>query len=155
MMDPTDQSSRDEFEVSRRLAEDLRLIHRRRPEVPPEVDRAVLAMYRRRFARPVGRVVALRWAAAGAVAAALLLGIALMLPARWRTSARATSPLAVRQDVDRNGRVDILDAFALARRVETGRGLSDEWDFNGDGAVDRADADVVAGAAVSLERGAL
>ena len=56
-------------------------------------------------------------------------------------------------DFDRSGRVDILDAFVLAKQID-GRGeLREEWDFNADGVVDRADVDSVALAAVSLERG--
>ena len=59
----------------------------------------------------------------------------------------------MREDFDRDGRVDILDAFALARRIEEGGESSRRWDLNEDGAVDRRDVDAIAMAAVSLERG--
>ncbi|MCA9294515.1 MAG: hypothetical protein KDA20_11950 [Phycisphaerales bacterium] len=52
-------------------------------------------------------------------------------------------------DVDGNARVDILDAFAIARGVQAGNAPA-SWDVNGDGAVTQADVDVVAHAAVSL-----
>jgi hypothetical protein len=49
--------------------------------------------------------------------------------------------------------VDILDAFLLARRIENDESLSGDWDVNGDRAVDSADVDAVAMAAVRLEGG--
>jgi hypothetical protein len=70
-------------------------------------------------------------------------------------------------DIDRNGRVDILDAFKLARHIEsadrtktnlspvssTGQALRKRgWDINGDGLVDRNDVDSVALAAVRLDK---
>ncbi len=60
-----------------------------------------------------------------------------------------------REDVDANGRVDILDAFAVARRLDSGGRAPAAWDVNGDGAVDRADVDEIAMAAVSLKKGVL
>ena len=56
-------------------------------------------------------------------------------------------------DFDGDGRVDILDAFALARHLESAHKPKDKWDMNGDGIVDRADVDRIAMAAVSLKRG--
>ena len=67
----------------------------------------------------------------------------------------AQQPLAAYEDFDGNGRVDILDAFALARLVETSAAVADDWDLTGDGAVDGQDVDVIAFAAVSLGRGTL
>jgi hypothetical protein len=65
-------------------------------------------------------------------------------------------------DIDRNGRVDILDAFKLARQIESaGRteanlSLREQgWDMNGDGLVNRNDVDLVASAAVRLDKGVL
>ena len=73
-----------------------------------------------------------------------------------RRQARRVPAIAARvtakEDIDQDGRVDILDAFALARHIESPRETVGEWDMNGDGTVDRADVDVIARAAVSLER---
>jgi hypothetical protein len=66
--------------------------------------------------------------------------------------ARQPGP-AVAGDVDGSGTLDILDAFALARAVERDGGTpTRDHDFNGDGRVDRQDADWLAQRAVSLDR---
>jgi hypothetical protein len=63
--------------------------------------------------------------------------------------------LAAQADIDQNGRLNILDAFKLARNIEAGLHLERTWDINGDGLVNREDVDKVAFAAVSLDRGIL
>jgi predicted anti-sigma-YlaC factor YlaD len=102
--------------------------------------------------RHIGRVAP--WAAAAAAVAIVAVAGAL-----WRTgfgppSPAATSPAATARvdDVNRDGRVDVLDAFALARAVEAGDS-SPAWDVNRDGAVDEGDVEAVALAAVSLGGG--
>ncbi|HWL92171.1 MAG TPA: dockerin type I domain-containing protein, partial [Phycisphaerae bacterium] len=60
----------------------------------------------------------------------------------------------LREDVDGSGRVDILDAFVLARRIDGGAGVSESFDLTGDGQVNRFDVDAVAMAAVRLKGGA-
>ena len=55
------------------------------------------------------------------------------------------------EDIDGSGRVDILDAFALAKQIKSGRQLDSRWDINSDGGIDDRDVDAVALAAVSLE----
>ena len=57
-------------------------------------------------------------------------------------------------DIDLNGRVDILDAFKLARHIKSGASLKPEYDFNADGIIDRKDVDSIAFAAVRLDKGA-
>lgn len=124
------------------LPEPLRRALRRHgptEEVPAELDRAVLAgagpILARAQARHLRRrltLVALPLAAA----AALLL---------WLRPYASGS----REDLDRNGRVDILDAFQLAREIELGDAPRGR-DFNGDGRVDRGDVDHVAHLAVRL-----
>ncbi len=62
---------------------------------------------------------------------------------------------AVPADIDLNGRVDILDAFKLARHIESDARPDARWDINGDGLVNRTDVDNVARAAVRLDKGVL
>ncbi len=63
-----------------------------------------------------------------------------------------TAP-AVAGDLDRSGRVTILDAFALARQLDSGSSPAAS-DFNGDGLIDRGDVDAIAMLAVRLPEGA-
>lgn len=54
------------------------------------------------------------------------------------------------EDFDRSGRVDILDAFAVARMIRDGRNLDLRSDVNSDGRVDLEDVDLIANKAVAL-----
>ncbi len=59
----------------------------------------------------------------------------------------------VRGDLNRDGQVDILDAFALAREIKTGGHPSPQSDINGDGVIDDRDVSALAAKAVSLGKG--
>ncbi len=52
-------------------------------------------------------------------------------------------------DIDNDGRVDILDAFAMARRIKRGE-AEPAWDHNQDGQVDQRDVDNLAQLTVTL-----
>src|SRR5262249_30206563 len=57
-----------------------------------------------------------------------------------------------REDLNRDGKVDILDAFILARKLQ-GAPVSDRTlDLNGDGLVNQRDVEIIAVHAVSLEK---
>jgi hypothetical protein len=149
--------------------------------VPEEVDRRVVAMARWHFGRRVqvahrrpGAAFSLRARTRRAplapllrlgaltAAAAALLMVVLIVPRAMRPAAPSGSsgpgamglaPGGVREDIDGNGRVDILDAFALARSIRDGGGGGRaEWDVTGDGRVDEADVKAIAAAAVRLEQ---
>ena len=168
-------------EAPDRLVADLRAAFGAPVDVPLDVNFAVLTCAHRRFARRKRRILVLRWGgvAAGVAACALLClhawlssgpvagrcmsapqpaavadapeerpAIPPLTPSPVLAEGRATQ----REDYDHNGRVDILDAFALARDIESGSTTGD-WDLSGDGAVDRADVDLIAMAAVDLGKG--
>ena len=149
------------------LAEDLAGLYETDVPVPPEVDEAIVAMAHKQFAPRNRRAVvvpfrpAYRWAAAGVLAAAAVLALVVLpewlgRPLQHARRARiATAQETAREDVDGSGEVDILDAFTLARHIESGAPQTAEWDMNGDGTLNRADVDMIASAAVSLERSAL
>ena len=61
----------------------------------------------------------------------------------------------LREDLTGDGKVDVLDAFFLARQIKNGGPLDLKWDVNGDGVVDQRDVDWIASKAVSLERRAV
>lgn len=93
--------------------------------------------------------------ALGGVGAAAAAGIAIAVWL-WPQNAVPASPglvtAALREDLNNDGRVDMLDAFVLARANADGTSKA-EWDFSGDGRVDRADVDVIAMSAVGLAGG--
>lgn len=70
-----------------------------------------------------------------------------------RTAAKHAAPEHVyEQDIDKNGLVDIVDAYLMAKAVKEQKDSPSEWDFNRDGAVNEGDVQVVARAAVALNR---
>lgn len=64
--------------------------------------------------------------------------------------ARRSLVAAERADFDRSGRVDILDAFKLAKSIESTKQFDTKCDINGDGLVNRSDVDSIAYVAVCL-----
>ncbi len=138
------------------FASDLAALGSRHIEVPSDVDNAVLAAARSALSEcRRGRRSTLRWArwTAAAAALTLVLWLGSLLTTRPAALRSASAPIAsVPGDLDRSGRVDILDAFALARQLDSDI-APPLGDFNGDGLIDRADVDAIAMAAVRLTEG--
>ncbi len=138
--------------------------------VPAEVDEAILTAARARIAARRRAWIVLRRVSIAATAAAAAIGLAVWIgqggpqstPSAEMNIAALTPADHVAptdpKDIDRNGHINILDAFMLARRLDerlrTTAGRSPDWDINGDGVVDQGDVDAVAMAAVSLKGGA-
>lgn len=147
-----------DLRVSSKLSADLSALFKSDASVPPEVDRAVMDRAYRQLVRRHWRHRLLRWAAPAAAAAAVIIFVFLLeLPKTKRSALTVTRSdlVAAQADIDLNGRVDILDAFKLARRIESAGRLEMKWDINGDGKVNRSDVDYVALAAVRLDEGVL
>jgi hypothetical protein len=148
-----------EFPLPPRLADGLGRLYPPGPPVPPSVEGEILARARSHFARRRRLNLILAWAGTASAAAAVLV-LALLLRRNPQTAQIKDRPqpamtVLAREDIDHNGRVDILDAFALARRVENGQAVGASFDLNGDGRTGQADVDMIALAAVKLERGSL
>jgi hypothetical protein len=145
-----------EFDTPKELLDDLSALCGAGVPVPPEVDEAIMAMARQRLAPRKRPRLMPRWAWAGATAAAAAILLAVWIggtPERHRKATTDSAQTIEKEDFDGNGRVDILDAFALARHIESGRKANEKWDMNGDGTVDRTDINTIAMAAVSVKRG--
>ena len=133
------------------LGPDLARLVASRIEVPRRVDDAVMSAARsalsqpRRTGHPAFRLAGLTAAAAG-LGLALWLGVFLT---NTPSAHQADTAAAIPGDLDGNGRLTILDAFTLARKLDSGV-LDLTADFNGDGRIDRADVDAIATAAVRL-----
>jgi len=141
--------------VSPSFAEDLGAIFGPPGQVPEDVDRAVAEAARRHLGRPPRKLWWVRWAVAAATTAAAVIVWTVGIPAVRAPAPHATQVAAEmnRADIDRNGRVDIIDAFQLARHIESASPTKRTWDINGDGLVNRDDVDQVARAAVRLNKG--
>jgi hypothetical protein len=162
------QNQNEEPDAPARFAAALnRLQERRRIIIPSSVDDAILAQARQHLRQlpearqPQGR--AKLWErirstlalnrfirlklAPWAVAAATLVLMIWLVP--YNTFRRAgTGP----EDVNQDGQVDILDAFALARQLKQGERPQQQLDLNGDGVIDERDVSAIAAHAVSLDR---
>jgi Dockerin type I domain len=148
--------------------------------VPPTVDEALMKAARRQLGRPdKKRPVWFRlmpWTVATAgLAAAILLAYPHAKeffgsgPSTFSRSAKgvqrgsentAESAIPpqrqglanVREDLNHDGKVDILDAFMLAKKLQGAPVLERTLDLNGDGVVDQRDVEIIAVHAVSLEK---
>jgi hypothetical protein len=141
-----------EFEVDDKFAADLKAIYGSKRSIPSAIDNAVLGEARSHLAKKHSRLKFARWAVSAAAAAVIVFAFVLNFDGN-KTKPMAEAS-AIKEDIDRNGRVDILDAFVLARRVESGGAVDLKLDINGDGIVDHKDIDAVAARAVRLKKGA-
>jgi hypothetical protein len=149
-----------------RLVEDMIALDALHGSVPESVDRAVLARAREHLASPrrgnawlaaVRRTGGKKWTALGrplvaAAATAVLLilvwnGIDMD---RLTGGGRSDGRGRISEDLDGNGRVDIADAFHLARAIAGNHSLRTDWDVNQDGEVGSKDIDAIACAAVRI-----
>ena len=149
---PDDRDNLD-FDPSPLLGADLKRLYRREIPASPEQDEAILNLARRETARRGWMRRAVRLAP---FAAAAMIGMVV-----WLNHGPSEQQLAVShqpggvtdsRDLNQDGRVDILDAMLLAKRLEQGGTPARTPDLTGDGIVDRADVDAIALAAVALPR---
>ena len=123
----------------------LRKLPREQVFIPPSVDDAILKEARRRLEGDPRRTAFRPWLFWPAFAAICLL-------IAWAARLLTAEHRYAREDLNRDGRVDILDSFALARQVKEGTAPL-KLDLNGDGVVDRRDAESIAARAVKLQKG--
>jgi len=146
-----------DLQLSDEFKTDLANLFKPGHSIPPEIDRAILdkasgrILVRQRRYRIIRRI-----GIVAATAAVILLAFSLDLSKKSKTQApSAYLAQTVSFDIDQSGRVDILDAFKLARNIESSDHVDSNFDMNKDGIVDRKDVDTVALAAVALDKGVL
>ena len=131
-----------------RLIEALIQASSKRIFVPPAIDRAILKTAERQFSPAVrGRSRRVWWWTGLATASAVVVAFTLVT-SQWQRVAKGRFAV---EDVNHDGQIDILDAFALARQVKQGSASDKRLDFNGDGVVDEKDVAAIAARAVKLE----
>ena len=150
--DPHDQ--RETLEAPPKLVSALQRLPKERVFIPPTADEAVLRAARRHLNPPAdlrpGWFRFMPWVTAAAV---ILLLAALPQFFKQPVPGPARDSTFARGDLNHDGRVDILDAFALARQLKLGGTRNPQLDLNGDGMVDERDVAGLAARAVRLEQG--
>jgi len=143
------------FEAAPKLVAALTRLSNEPIFIPPTADEAILRAARKHLEKPseprVGWFRLMPWVAAAA--AALLLLVAVPQFSRKPAPGPARVAAFARGDLNHDGRVDILDAFALARQLKQGGIRSLQLDVNGDGVVDERDVTAIAARAVKLGQG--
>jgi hypothetical protein len=147
-----------DLRIPSKLSADLKALFEPQVGVPPEVNRAVMDRAHKHLVplqSSKQKRLRIHWGwRIAAAAAVIILAFSLDLTKQPEPTMDSFSlSKAQAEDIDRNGRVDILDAFKLARHIESAGHTEKEWDFNGDGLIDRSDVDMVALAAVRLPKG--
>jgi hypothetical protein len=152
-MNTNDNKNEDsgEFEVGDDFAKDLRSAYEPKRNVPADFDRAIMNEARKHLSKNHSRLKFARWAVSAAAAAVVVFAFV----HNYDGGGHADSPgvaFAI-EDIDRNGRVDILDAYVLARSLKSAGAVDQKWDVNADGVVNGKDIDAVAASAVRLKKG--
>lgn len=150
MQSPDPDRQPDELEAPVELVSALRRLTAEPTFVPPTLDEAILEAGRRQLVRRPRRSFGWWFTLPGLATSAAL--IVLMVQVHWnplRNSAAKFAP----EDINRDGQVDILDAFAMARQVRDGTAPTRVLDLNGDGVVDERDVARIVARAVSLGKG--
>jgi hypothetical protein len=145
-MNGHEQNDGNETQPPAKLSEELKSLYSLPRVIPPQVDDAILSVARKHLASAKSRRIVQfpRWLAAAAVVALAAVLASLLLSVR-------RSPVMAREDINRDGRVDVLDAFALARRLQQGVTTDRLFDINGDGVVNQKDINAIATRAVKLD----
>lgn len=133
-----------------RLSQDLKGLFEPEPRNWAAIDRKVMDHAARTLLPRRKR----RWVympAAAAAAITIAAGLLLMQFTHHKPAA-PSSMATLSEDVDRNGHVDILDAFRLAKMVQSAARPDARWDMNADSIVNQQDVDIVARAAVTLRK---
>lgn len=158
------------IDAPRELIDALADLHNERIFIPPSVDESIMAEARKHLGpaparkKPSNIIAWSGWGVALAASVVLVASLALRsrqslenvqsesTPAPAAQIASA-SPVFKREDINQDQSVDILDAFALARRLEGGGAIQTKMDFNNDGVIDKSDVDWIARASVKIEKG--
>ena len=151
MADNNNSREDKDLQAPAKLVSALSRLSRQRIFVPRAIDETVLREARHRLEKP-GHSRA-RWLRLLPRLAAVAIVVLLLTYVFLRERSNFHSPTFAREDVNHDGRVDILDAFALARQLQSGQARGAGLDVNGDGIVDERDVQTIAGRAVRLVKG--
>ncbi len=139
------------LEAPPKLVEALKKASDQKIFVPRTVDQAVSRAAKEHFAMRANNRsgIVRRWMLWPAFAAAAALVIVTCL---FKFQRESRSRAYAREDLNQDGKVDILDAFALARQLQSTTPPTPTMDVNGDGVIDQRDVALIAAHAVELKK---
>jgi hypothetical protein len=153
MKSPDDSGRDSEPQAPAKLVAVLRRSRSEPTFVPPAVDESVLRAAHQHLAPKTQArfrwLPLLSWLA---TATAILVAAVLIL-ARFKPGVVPNPTAFAKEDINHDGRVDILDAFAIARQLKQGTVSNPHLDINGDGVVDERDMQMIVTEAVKLKNG--
>ena len=149
-------------QLSDNIVDELRQFDEMPFAVPTMIDKTIIRDAHEYLAASSSVLPARRWFRVAVAVSSACAALLLFTVTRWtkdtdRSAQALNEPADMKRiqlpanprDIDMNGTVDILDAYALARRLESGES-ADRWDFNSDGQLDESDIQLVAFDAVML-----
>jgi len=142
--------------VPEKLREGLAGIYGRAPAISRKLDEAILSGAREQAARRARMRWVMRYAIGSVAAAAAVILVVFKVTHHdrgERTAQNSVDVVAVAEDLNHDGKIDILDAYLMAKSLAANEAHAKDWDFNRDGTVDAKDVEVVALAAVKLRGG--
>ena len=95
----------------------------------------------------------MQYAIGSIAAAAAVILVVLKVTHHERPAQKSADVVAEAEDLNHDGKIDILDAYLMAKSLAAKAAQTKDWDFNRDGTVDARDVDVVALATVKLRGG--
>jgi hypothetical protein len=150
VMKDAERTDRVEEELPEVLRHALVDLQKPRIPVPGQIDVAILREARLTFGRRRRLWIGTRWAAAILAAAAMVtIAVRLFVTGIGPDGGRERPQLAQVADVNHDNKVNILDAYIVARHISRHEALDPAWDVNGDGVVDQKDVDQIAQMAVA------
>ena len=156
MNENSPSESEQNLEAPAKLIAALKENSRREIFVPPYLDQAVFRAAEKHFEKPAKKRFGtiyrrLLWAALAGACVLCIWMARLFVPHQDLKSVVRTD--YAREDLNHDGKVDILDSFALARDLKNGKPSPTVFDVNGDGVVDERDVALIAAHAVELGKG--
>ena len=154
-MNETGQPDSDQnLEAPAELVAVLKEASKRGMFVPAHVDRTILKAAQAHLDRSSrsSSTIFWRWLLWPAFAAVCFAVWAIFFSPDGVSSTQRIKVDYAREDLNHDGQVDILDSFALARQLKSGKSLPAAYDINGDGVVDERDVQLLAARAVKLDK---
>jgi len=143
-----------EKKLKDRFSADLKELLEPPKPVPQSVDKKIIEMAQKKFIRKHPYKF-LRWLAPVAAAAAIILAVFLNAPQQLSRESALSQKVFIKEDIDHSGRVDILDAMKLDMQIKNAAAANLDFDFNKDGLVNKKDVDIIAYAAVRINKGVI